>query len=81
MSITTSGASSIICFDERDCPAQHVLEHVSVGGGAAMRPFGENSAEIFSSLLPTMEQFGIATAHEVQVDTLADRLEQRNVFG
>ena len=41
-----------------------------------MRPFCENSAEIVSSLLPSMEQFGIATAQEVQVDTLADRLEQ-----
>ena len=28
------------------------------------------------SLLPRMEKFGIATAEEVQVETLADRLER-----
>jgi hypothetical protein len=41
-----------------------------------MRPLCENSAGIVRSLLPRMEQFGIATADEVQVDTLADRLER-----
>ena len=56
-------------------PGPTVLEHISVGGGPAMRPYCENSAEIVRSLLPRMEQFGIATAAEVQVDTLADRLE------
>jgi hypothetical protein len=57
-------------------PGPAMLEHVSVGGGPVMRPFCENSAEIVGSLLPRMEQFGIATAQEVQVETLADRLEQ-----
>ena len=52
-----------------------MVEHISAGGGAAMRPFCENSAEIVRSILPRMEQFGIATAAEVQVETLADRLE------
>ena len=56
-------------------PGPEMLEHRSVGGGQAMRPRCENSAEILRSLLPRMEQFGIATAAEVQVDTLADRLE------
>jgi SAM-dependent methyltransferase len=63
-------------FRQARLPGPLVLEHVSVGGGAAMRPFCENSAEILSSLLPSMEQFGVATAAEVQADTLADRLEQ-----
>jgi hypothetical protein len=49
---------------------------VSVGGGASMRPFGENSVEMIRSLLPTMEQLGIASAQEVQVDTLTERLER-----
>ena len=56
-------------------PGPAVLEHISAGGGAAMRPYCENSAEVVHSLLPRMEQFGIATAAEVQVDTLAERLE------
>ena len=63
-------------FRQAGLPGPDLLEHVSAGGGAAMRPFCENSAEILSSLLPSMEQFGIATAQKVQVETLADRLEQ-----
>ena len=56
-------------------PGPALLEHISAGGGATMRPFCENSAEIVRSLLPRIEQFGLATATEVQVETLADRLE------
>jgi hypothetical protein len=53
-----------------------LLQHVSIAGGAATRPFCENSAGIVSSLLPRMEKFGIASALEVQVETLAERLER-----
>ena len=63
-------------FRRAGLPGPAVLEHITAGGGAAMRPYCENSAGIVRSLLPRMEQFGIATAAEVQVDTLADRLEQ-----
>ncbi len=56
-----------------------LLQHVSAGGGPAMRPFCENSAELVRSLLPRMEKFGIATAEEVRVDTLADRLERETI--
>ena len=56
-------------------PGPALLEHISAGGGATMRPFCENSAEIVRSLLPRIEQFGIASTTEVQVETLADRLE------
>jgi SAM-dependent methyltransferase len=56
-------------------PGPAMLEHVSVGGGAGMRPFYENSAELVRSLLPRMEQFDVAAAQEVQADTLANRLE------
>jgi SAM-dependent methyltransferase len=62
-------------FRRAGLPGPAVLEHISAGGGAAMRPYCEHSAEIIRSLLPRMEHFGIATAAEVQVDTLADRLE------
>jgi len=70
------GARLYHVFRRAGLPSPAVLEHISVGGGAAMRPCCENSAEIVRSLLPSMEQFGIATAAEVQVDTLADRLER-----
>jgi len=70
------GARLYHVFRRAGLPGPAMLEHLSVGGGAAMRPYCENSAEIVRSLLPSMEQFGIATAAEVQVDTLADRLER-----
>jgi SAM-dependent methyltransferase len=70
------GARLYHLFRRAGLPGPALLQHVSVGGGAAMRPFCENSAETVRSLLPSMEQFGIATAEEVQVDTLADRLER-----
>jgi len=70
------GARLYHVFRRAGLPGPAVLEHISAGGGAAMRPCCENSAEIVCSLLPSMEQFGIATAAEVQVDTLADRLER-----
>jgi SAM-dependent methyltransferase len=63
-------------FRRAGLPGPAMLEHVSVGGGASMRPFGENSVEMIRSLLPTMEQLGIASAQEVQVDTLTERLER-----
>ena len=62
-------------FRSAGLPGPAVLEHISVGGGETMRPYCENSTEIVRSLLPRMEQFGIATAAEVEVDTLADRLD------
>ena len=62
-------------FRRAGLPGPAVLEHISAGGGAAIRPYCENSAGILRSLLPRMEEFGIATAADVQVDTLADRLE------
>jgi SAM-dependent methyltransferase len=63
-------------FRRAGLPGPALIEHVSAGGGVAMRPFCDNSTELIRSLLLKMEQFGIATAEEVQVDTLADRLER-----
>jgi SAM-dependent methyltransferase len=65
-------------FRRAGLPGPTVRVHISAGGGADMRPYCENSAEIVRSLLPRMEQFGIATAAEVQVETLADRLEHES---
>jgi SAM-dependent methyltransferase len=63
-------------FRQAGLPGPLLLEHVSVGGGPALRPFCENITEIVKSLLPAIEQFDVATAAEVQVNTLAMRLER-----
>jgi SAM-dependent methyltransferase len=63
-------------FRQAGLPGPELLQHVSTLGGAATRPICENSASIIASMLPRMEQFGIATAAAVQPETLADRLER-----
>jgi hypothetical protein len=51
-------------------------QDVLVGGGEALRPIYEQCADMIRSLLPRLEQLGIATAERIQVDTLAERLER-----
>jgi 2-polyprenyl-3-methyl-5-hydroxy-6-metoxy-1,4-benzoquinol methylase len=63
-------------FRSAGLPGPALVEHITAGGGTTMRPYCDYSAELVRSLLPRMEQFGIATAAEVQVETLADRLER-----
>jgi hypothetical protein len=53
-----------------------VRQDVLVGGGEALTPLYEQCADMIRSLLPRMEQFGIATAEAVDVETLAERLER-----
>ncbi len=62
-------------FRQAGLPGPMLLEHLSVCGGAAVRPICEHSAEMVRSLLPRMEEFGIVSREEVLVETLADRLE------
>ena len=45
-----------------------------IGGGAACSDFLQAVADLIGILVPTMERQGIATAAEVDVATLADRL-------
>jgi SAM-dependent methyltransferase len=63
-------------FRQAGLPGPELLQHVSTLGGAAARPICENSASMVASMLPRMEQFGIATAAVVQAETLADRLDR-----
>jgi SAM-dependent methyltransferase len=63
-------------FRRAGLPGPALIEHVTACGGAAVRPFCEQSAGLVRSLLPKMEQLGIASAREVEVETLAERLER-----
>jgi ubiquinone/menaquinone biosynthesis C-methylase UbiE len=63
-------------FRQAGLPGPSLIQHVTAAGGTAVRPLCENSAGLVSSLLPRMEKFGIASAEQVQVETLAERLEQ-----
>ncbi len=63
-------------FRRAGLPGPTVRQDVLVGGGEALRPVYEHCTDMIRSLLPRMEQFGIATAEAVQIDTLAGRLER-----
>jgi hypothetical protein len=70
------GARLYPLFRRAGLPGPTLREEVLVAGGEALRPAYELCTDIVRSLLPRMEQFGIATVEEVQVDTLAGRLER-----
>jgi predicted methyltransferase len=57
-------------------PGPGMRQDVSVGGGPDMRDLCQSTAETVRSLLPRIERFGVARAEEVDVDTLAERLER-----
>lgn len=59
-------------------PAVAGMTRMTGGGEAAIYAF---TAQTLTSLLPTMEDLGIATAAEVDIDTLADRLLRDAVAG
>lgn len=60
-------------FQRAGLPCPEMLLGSPVGGGPDS-PMYKHIAETVRSLLPMMEQYGIATAEEVMVDNLADRL-------
>jgi ubiquinone/menaquinone biosynthesis C-methylase UbiE len=70
------GARLYHVFRQAGLPGPEMRIDLMIGGGDAMKPVFEHCTAIVRSVLPKMEQFGIATAEEVQVDTLAERLER-----
>jgi SAM-dependent methyltransferase len=66
-------------FRQAGFPGPTLRQDVLIGGGEALRPLYEHCTDMIRSLLPRMEQFGIATAEAVQVDTLAERLERATI--
>ena len=62
-------------FVEAGLPAPYMHFEAPVGGPENWAGFPFAAAS-FGSLLPLLVQFGIATAEEVDVDTLADRVRR-----
>jgi hypothetical protein len=56
-------------------PAPSMRIQTFIGGGAACSEFLQAVADLVGTLTPTMERQGIATAAEVEVATLAERLK------
>ena len=61
-------------FVSAGLPAPSMRMQTFIGGGAACSDFLQAVADLIGILVPTMERQGIATAAEVEVATLADRL-------
>lgn len=59
-------------------PAPHLQGDMLLGGGADFAGYAY-LAGIVRSILPMLERYGIATAAEVDVETLADRLRDETV--
>jgi SAM-dependent methyltransferase len=70
------GARLYPLFRRAGLPGPTMRQDAPIGGGEALRPLYEHCTDMVRSLLPRMEQYGIATAEAVQVDTLAERLER-----
>ena len=62
-------------FQQASLPTPCMIAHARIGTGAEAGTF-QQLAGITRTLLPAMEKHGIATAAEVEVDTLAVRLQQ-----
>ena len=61
-------------------PAPRLRLDAVVGGGQDFEGY-QYMADMLRSILPIMEKFGVATADEVDIDTLADRLREEVVQG
>ena len=70
------GARLYPLFRRAGLPGPAMGQDRLIGGGESMRTAYELCTDMIRSLLPRMEQYGIATVNEVQVDTLAERLER-----
>jgi hypothetical protein len=60
-------------------PAPTMRMKTFIGGGTEIGEWLQAVAELAGTLLPAMEKFGVATAAEVDVATLAERMTQEVV--
>jgi SAM-dependent methyltransferase len=62
-------------------PAPSMRLVAIIGGGLGGSDWIDQIAELVRTLLPTMEQLGVANAAEVEIETLADRIRCEVVAG
>lgn len=67
------GRELFTVFTNAGLPAPQVREETLIGGGPEFTGYGW-LAGVARSLAPLMERFGIATASELDIDNLADRI-------
>jgi ubiquinone/menaquinone biosynthesis C-methylase UbiE len=75
---TDMGGKLFVTFLEAGLPAPQILAANHAGGGPDSPVYGY-VAETVRSLLPMTERLGIATADQIQIDTLVERLRHETV--
>jgi len=75
---TDFGKRLVRTFLDAGLPWPTIQAEVPVGGAPGSYLYGW-VAETVRSLIPRIEQFGLATAEELQIDTLAARMEAGGV--
>jgi len=73
---TAMGARLHRAFVDAGLPAPSMRMHTFIGGGAECMEWLQAFADLVCSVLPVMEQLGVATAAEVDASTLTDRLRR-----
>jgi hypothetical protein len=56
--------------------APEMRMHTFIGGPAASERFLDAIADLIATLVPALERLGIATAAEIDITTLADRMKR-----
>ena len=72
------GRELLTVFTNAGLPVPQVREETLIGGGPEFAGYSW-LAGVAGSLAPLMERFGIATASDLGIDTLADRLREDTV--
>jgi SAM-dependent methyltransferase len=68
------GSRLFATFIAAGLPPPSMRLEATIGAGSAIVPWLEMFADLIGTLLPEMQRLGVATAEEVGLDTLADRL-------
>lgn len=75
------GAKLYAAFVAAGLPGPALRESAIIGGGAGASPWLHQIAETVRTLLPEMERMGVVTAAEVDIETLAERLQREVTAG
>jgi hypothetical protein len=73
---TQMGAKLYAAFTVAGLPAPALRASSIIGGGDGASPWLHHTAELVRTLLPEMERMGVATAAEVDIETLYERLHR-----
>ena len=75
------GAKLYAAFVAAGLPGPEMREFALIGGGANAAPWLYQIAELARTMVPEMERVGVVTPAEVDIETLAERLQREVAAG